>query len=61
MITVSYYDGKGLARAEVEVEKRDALIAAGFGNADAILNVLHQAGWAIVPKAALARIRDDDA
>lgn len=56
MITVSYYDGKGLARAEVEIDKRDALHAAGFSNADAILNTLHQAGWAIVPKAALGRI-----
>lgn len=60
MITVSYYDGKGLARAEVEVDKRDALHAAGFSNADVILNVLHQAGWAIIPKAALDRISEND-
>lgn len=32
------------------IDKRDALIHAGYGDASAILNVLHQAGWQITPR-----------
>jgi len=31
-------------------DKRQVLIDAGYGDADRILNALHQAGWKIVPK-----------
>lgn len=46
--TVLVADTDELPAAAV-VGKRDALIRAGYGDASAILNVLHQAGWKIEP------------